>query len=143
VTIYTQQITLQETLTATAGILGARNSVFFSAYRLRQEPITGSGAVLPDLLGSLNNNTQTGANVVWTHTLTPLVTFTGSLEASRTVANDQPGVTKLGAIRAGLTSPVSPMTSMYGGVRYQISRSTLSTDYEELALFVGLSHRFH
>jgi uncharacterized protein (PEP-CTERM system associated) len=143
VTLYSQQVTLQENLTATAGILGARNSVFFSAYRLRQEPIAGSGIALPAPFTAFNNNTQTGANVSWTHTLTPLVTFTGSLEASRTVENDQPGVTRFSAIRAGLISPVAPMTSMYGGIRYQVSRSTISTDYEELAVFVGINHRFH
>jgi uncharacterized protein (PEP-CTERM system associated) len=143
VNLYTQQITLQEALTATAGILGARNSVFFSAYRVHQEPVTGSGAVVPAPFDTLNNNTQYGGNIVWTHTLTPLVTFTSSLEASRTVLNDQPGVTNQGAIRAGITSPVAPLTSVYGGIRFQILRSTISTDYNEFAVFVGLTHRFN
>jgi uncharacterized protein (PEP-CTERM system associated) len=143
VILYTQQITLQQAFTATAGILGARNSLFFSAFRVHQEPVTGSGAVFPDPFGTLNNSTQTGGNVVWTHTLTPLVSFTSSLEASRTVLNDQPGVTKQGAIRAGITSPIAPLTSVYGGIRYQVSRSDISTDYNELAVFVGLTHRFH
>src|SRR5205814_8058265 len=82
VNIYSQQVTLQESLVASAGLLGARNSVFFSVYRQRQQPITGSGNVPPELLG-FQNNTQYGANVVWSHTLTPLMTLTGTVDASR------------------------------------------------------------
>jgi len=143
VTIYSQQVTLQESLLATAGVLGARNSIFFSAYRLRQEPISGSGNALPDVIGSLQNTTQTGGNVVWSHNLTPLVTLTGSVDASRTVDNTQPITTKQGFVRAGLSSPVSAETTLYGGIRYQISRSNVNGDYDEIALFVGVNHRFH
>ena len=143
VNIYSQQVTLQESLVATAGLLGARNSVFFSVYRLRQEPISGSGIVLPDILGTFQNNTQHGANVVWSYSLTPLMTLTTSIDGSRTVDNTQVGTTKQGSVRAAITSPIAPFTDVYGGVRYQILRSNVSNDYDELAVFVGLNHRFH
>ena len=142
VNIYSQQVTLQESLVATAGLLGARNSVFFSAFRLRQEPISGSGQVLPDF-GSLQNNTQYGGNVVWSHSLTPLLILTGTMDGSRTVDNTSSLATKQGSVRAALSSPVSAETTLYGGVRYQISRSNVNTDYDEIAVYVGLSHRFH
>src|SRR5205823_12922308 len=143
VNIYSQQVTLQESLRATAGILGSRNSVFFSVYRLRQEPISGSGIVLPDVLGAFQNNTQYGANVVWSHSLTPLMTFTSSIDGSRTVDNTQSGTTKQASIRAAITSRIAAFTDVYGGIRYQISRSSVSSDYDEAALFVGVNHRFH
>ena len=143
VTVYSQQVTLQESLTATAGIVGARNSTFFSVYRLRQQPISGSGEVLPDLLGALQDNTQYGFNVVWTHNLTPLLVLTASVDASRTVDNTQPITTKQGSVRAGLTSPLSLDTYVYGAIRYQILRSNVTTDYNEAAVIVGINHRFH
>jgi uncharacterized protein (PEP-CTERM system associated) len=142
VNIYSQQVTLQESASAMVGLLGARNSVFGSVYRLRQEPITGSGAVVPALAG-FTNNTQYGANLVWSHNLTPLLTLTGIIDGSRTVNNDQPGISKQGSIRATLTSPLSAQTDVYGGVRYQIFRSDINFDYDEAAVFVGINHRFH
>ena len=42
-----------------------------------------------------------------------------------------------------VASPLAPFTTLYGGIRYQISRSNVSFDYDEAAIFVGLSHRFH
>jgi len=143
VNIYSQQVTLQESLIATAGLLGARNSVFFSVYRLRQEPISGSGIVLPGLLGGIQNNTQYGANVIWSHSLTPLMTLTSSIDGSRTVDNTQPGTTKQASIRAAITSRIAAFTDIYGGIRYQISRSNLFSDYDEAAVFVGVNHQFH
>lgn len=143
VNLYTQQVTLQEWLTATAGILGARNSILFTAYRLRQEAISGSGNDVPDPLGIFTNNTQTGGNVVWTHGLTSIMTLTTSLEASRTVSLTDSNVTKQGAARAGITTVVAPFTSVYGGVRYQIQRSNATGDLNEMAVFVGVNHRFH
>ena len=64
VTLYTQQITLHQNATATVGLLGVRNSVFFSVSRYqtsadRRHPAT----TLPPLPGSIDNNTQWGAGV--------------------------------------------------------------------------------
>jgi uncharacterized protein (PEP-CTERM system associated) len=143
INIYNQQVTLQELATATAGLLGARNNVFATVYRLRQEPITGSGNVAPSL-AALTDNTQYGANLVWSHNLTPILTLTASVDASRTTDNAPGGgKSKQSSVHAGLTSPLSAQTDVYGGIRYQIFRSDVNFDYDEFALFVGLNHRFH
>jgi uncharacterized protein (PEP-CTERM system associated) len=142
VTIYTQQLQLQETLIGTIGLLGARNSVFGSIYRQRVEPVSGSGNVLPPELESLQNNTQVGGNLVWTHSLTPQVALSGSIDGSRTTDNAGPGVTRQGTVRLGVTTPLSLLTTIYAGLRYQISRSNVNFDYNEAAAFVGLYHRF-
>jgi len=143
VTIYNQQVQLQESLVATAGFLGVRNTLFLTAFRLKVEPITGSGSVLPPVIEALTSNTQSGGNLVWSHSVTPSLTLTGSVDGSRTVQNTQPGVTKQATVRFGATTPLSALTSVFGGVRYQSSRSTITTDYEEAAVYVGFNHKFN
>ena len=143
VNLYTQQITLQQSLIATAGFLGARNTVFFSAYHQRNEPVTGSGAVLPPLISAFDNNSQSGGSVVWSHSRTPVLTLTGNIDGSRTVSNDQSATSKQGSVRATLTQTLSALTSVYAGVRYQAFHSNVSPNYEEAALFVGMNYRFH
>ena len=143
VSLYSQQVQLQESLLATVGFLGVRNTTFLTAYRLRVEPISGSGNPLPPELSFLENNTQYGGSVVWSHSLTGLTALTASVDGSRTVLNDQPGVTKQVVVKLGLTTLVAPLTSLYGGVRYQGARSDITNDYNEAAVFVGVNHRFN
>jgi uncharacterized protein (PEP-CTERM system associated) len=150
VNLYTQQITLQQVLGTTVGLLGARNNVLLTAFRSRSEPISGTGTPLPDILAVFENNTQYGANVVWATTLTPLVTLTTTVDALRTVSNsEQAATTKQASIRAMLTTAVSPLTAVYAGLRYQLLRSStdvaspfVQSNYDEVAVFVGLNHRF-
>ena len=71
----------------TFGLLGARNSIFLSASYLRSEPIAGSGDPLPPGLAGANDNTQYGANIVFNHQLTPLISMGANLSWSRTVPN--------------------------------------------------------
>jgi uncharacterized protein (PEP-CTERM system associated) len=140
--LYSQQTTLEEAFQATFGLLGARNTVFFTAYRNRSEPIA-SGTLLDAASTLLIDNTQRGANVVWTHKLTPLYTLTGSADWSRTTGNEDPGrkstQTSLNAI---VSASVSPLTQLFGGARYQRLRSDVESSYDETAVFVGISHRF-
>lgn len=143
INFYTQQILLQETATATVGLLGARNRIFLTAYYLRNEPISGSGQALPGLISSLNNNTQTGGNIVWTHNLTSATSLSTGAFFLRTVANAPPtGTTRQGWIRVMLTTDLSPRTSVYAGARYQVLRSDITNDYNEAAVFVGLTYTY-
>jgi uncharacterized protein (PEP-CTERM system associated) len=143
VPIYSEQLQLEEKLVGTVGLIGARNTLFASIFRLKVEPVTGSGSSLPPLFETLNNNTQTGGSLSWSHSLTPTLTLTGIVDGSRTVFNTQPGSTKQGSVRADLSTPIAPLTTVYGGVRYQIQRSTITNDYDEAAIYVGINHRFH
>ncbi len=74
VNLYTEQITLNRNISATVGLVGARNSLFLTMYQTRSQPISGSGSILPPLIAGENDNTQTGASVVWSHKLTPITT---------------------------------------------------------------------
>jgi uncharacterized protein (PEP-CTERM system associated) len=153
VTLYTQQITLQEAANTTLGLLGARNSVFFSGSYLRQQPITASGNALPPDLAGFNNNTQYGANIVWTHQLTPLMSLGTNLSWTRTVPNaaivlpggsDSLGTTNLTSLQVFLSTQLSARTTVYTGARYQVQTSNVpDNEFNEAAIFVGVNHVFH
>jgi len=152
VTLYTQQVTLQESANLTFGLLGARNSIFFSGTYLRSEPIAGSGDPLPPSLAGLNDNTQYGANIAWNHQLTELVSTGANLSWSRTVPNAPillPGeaqplaTTNLTALRVFFSAPVSLRTTVYGGARYQVQTSNSQfNEYNEAAAFIGFRYAF-
>jgi uncharacterized protein (PEP-CTERM system associated) len=145
VNLYTQEILLQETATGTVGLIGARNKIFLTGFYLRNQPISGSGTALPGLLLG-NNTTQSGGDITWTHNLTSFTTLTASFNYLHTLNNAPPtGTTNQGWVRAQITTNISPDTSLYAGARYQVFRSdiTAASDYNEAAVFVGLSYTYH
>ena len=141
-----QQITLQESLGATVGLLGARNTVFLDAYRLRSEPITGSGDSAPrHPATSLNEQhaerrqRRSGAPA---HAAARAHGHRGRI-ANRWPTTSSPGSTNQGSIRASLiTAAVAVARRCTRGVRYQVLRSDLepTEDYNEAAVFVGVNH---
>lgn len=148
VAVYSQQISLQEQASATIGLLGARNTILFSVFYLRQQPITAAGNELPGFLNALNNNTQVGTNVTWTHNFPRNVLFalTGTFNRTESdVPQDAPGfagTTRQFYTTASLTMPLAANTSMNGGVRYSVFRSSTNPGYTEAAIFVSLNHAF-
>lgn len=141
ITLFAQQVYLQQDARANVGILGARNHLLFTAYRTRIEPITGSGTPLPPELIAQNNNTQTGGNVVWDHTMTPTTTLSVNAAIARTVANaGLEGTTTQRSVIAEFISQLSPALTAHLGMRYQIFHSDLASSYHEAAIFAGLSY---
>jgi uncharacterized protein (PEP-CTERM system associated) len=148
--LYAQQITLAESETATFGILGARNTVFVNGYRSRNQPVPGTPSdVLTPLFTTLLDNTQIGANVVWTHNLAANLSSALSGGWSRTTQNGgefqsatNNGTTTLYTANWTLTQKLTALTSILGGLRYQDSHSDVTTSYREYAVFVGVTHRF-
>jgi uncharacterized protein (PEP-CTERM system associated) len=146
VPLLTQQVTLVEAETATMGLLGARNSVFFTVFRSRSQPVESlENGPLSALLSDISiDNTQVGANVVWTHQLTSNMTLGTSLDWSRVTDNARAdAVTRVYSVRTVLSQSLTALTSVYGGARYQNSRSNISEGFRETAVFVGLTHTFH
>ncbi|MGE5102490.1 MAG: TIGR03016 family PEP-CTERM system-associated outer membrane protein [Deltaproteobacteria bacterium] len=144
--IYAQQITLVEQARATFGILGARNSIFFSAYHTRNEPAARTDEALAPLIPLLSNTTQNGFNVAWNHQLAPTLTLSANGDASRTTDNTATGVsTRFYTVKATLSRVLSALTSAYAGARYQrsLSDSDFAANYSEFAVFVGFTHTFH
>jgi uncharacterized protein (PEP-CTERM system associated) len=148
VNLYTNQTLLQQSYLASVALLGARNTVLLSAFWVKNQPITANGTPLPPLLSLGNDNTQTGGTVVWTHKLAPSINLVSSLEALRTVDNGGAGgvlagsTTRQGAVRLGISSPITPQTTVYAGARYQTLQSDVAQDYTEAAGFVGLTYTF-
>jgi uncharacterized protein (PEP-CTERM system associated) len=144
INLYTQQATVQQSATASLGLLGARNSVFFTVFRLRSEPVAGAEQPVSGQLAAFNDNTQTGGGIAWTYKLTPSLSLNTTADGLRTVANPpQVGKTNQGSVRTTLTSPVTANTTVYAGARYQRLHSDVATDYNEVAVYVGLTHTFH
>ena len=140
---YSEQVLLTENVNASAGLLGARNSVFVTMYYLRTEPISGAGTVLPPTLAAQNNNTQTGISIIWSHNLTRTAVLNLTGFATRTRANAPlTGETNQGGARVDLVLPLSPHTTFITGVRYQSLSSNVTTGYSEAAVFAGLTYAF-
>ena len=150
VNLYTQLITLQTSASASVGLLGARNSIFLTAFYLRQQPITAAGNDIPGFIAGSNDNTQVGANIVWTHALTPSLTLVTSGTINRTESNlpasslGFQGTTRQGYATMELSTPLSPNTSVNGGIRYQVLHAdpVAGNGYNEAAIFATLSHTF-
>ena len=143
--LFSEQITLQQSLQATAGLLGARNAIFVTAYRTRSEPVTGQAvSATIDQLALQNDNTQTGTNVVWSYKLTPLYTLATSGDWSRSVPNADTGLrsTQI-TFRVVLSAPLSPLTTVYTGARHQRLISDVQQSYRETAVYVGIRHAFY
>ena len=137
--LYAEQVYLQELESATAGILGARNQILLTVFRARTDPIAGAGTPLPPSLAALTNNTQHGAEVVWDHYLTPVITLNVKAQYLQTSANAPfTGNTKQGSIVGALVSQLSPKLIAEAGVRYQILRSDVATGYREASIFAGV-----
>jgi len=143
VNLYTQQIYLQEDGNVTLGLLGARNSIFLIGYYRRSEAITGAGGTLPPELAGLNDNTQKGVSLVWSHNINRSLIFNATGTLSQTVAiAPLTGKTNQGIISLRLTSILSPSTTAFLGARYQKLNSDVANDYHEAAVFAGFNYLF-
>ncbi len=140
--LYTQQITLEESVLGTVGLIGSRNTVFISIFRARNEPLL-SATASAGLTDILTASTQTGTNAVWTLKLTPLYTLTTIVDWTRTAGNGDNGrESNQYTFSSVIEAPLSPLTKIFGGARYQRFVSNLENDYRETAAFFGISHVF-
>lgn len=141
--IYSQQILLQESQTASVGLLGTRNTVVLTIFNIRSQPISASGNVLEPILVTGDNSRQTGVTALWSHKLTPSLLFDATVERFRTIANPPlEGRTNQTALRVVVSTPLSARTTMFAGARYQTLSSDIVSEYNEAAGFVGVNYRF-
>jgi uncharacterized protein (PEP-CTERM system associated) len=146
--LFSQQITLKELVQGTAGLIGARNTLFLTVYRVRSEPVVSSTAsTLDALLLAQTDNTQTGAGLIWTHQLTALYSLSTGLDWSRTTANQSIATqgnvnSRQGTFHIAISAPLSPLTNLFAGARYQRLWSDVNSGYREAAVFAGITHLF-
>jgi uncharacterized protein (PEP-CTERM system associated) len=142
-TLYSQQILLQQSQSASVGLLGARNTVVLAIFNVRTEPISASGSALAGPLETADNSRQTGISLVWSTKLSPSMTLDATIERFRTVANPPfEGRTNQTALRLVASTTLSPKTTMFAGARYQTLSSDITPDYNEAAAFVGVNYTF-
>jgi len=143
---YTQQVLLQETQTVTYTLIGARHSLAFSVYHQRNQPIAGgSGVVLPAELSFSNDNDQRGGSVTYSQRLSGQtgINFLVSATDVRTyLPQDRTDNARLYLARVMLNHEFGPKTTGFAAVRTQRRDATVSTDYREAAVYVGVTHRF-
>ena len=141
--IYSQQVFLQESQTASVGLLGTRNTVVLTIFNIRSQPISASGDALTLPVNFGDNSRQTGISLLWSHKLTAAVALDATIERFRTVANPPlEGTTNQTALRLAVSMPLSAKTTVFGGARYQTLSSDVATNYNEAAVFIGLTHTF-
>jgi uncharacterized protein (PEP-CTERM system associated) len=139
--LFTNQIYLQQQATTSLGLLGARNAIFLTLFHVRADSIVPTTDVAT--MAPLNNNTQLGGTLVWSHNLASNLTFIASATAARTTGNGaQTGATRQDSVNLSLSSALGPKTSITAGARYFIVRSDLADDIRESAIFVSVSHIF-
>src|SRR5512139_3729607 len=104
-------------------VIGARNSVTFTLFRVASDAISGQGEELPPQFQAGQNNTQVGGGVSFSHQLTGLTSLGASASYSRTTTN-QASLNDLASENwnAGLTLSTSfgPRTSGSAGVSYSL-----------------------
>jgi len=143
INIYARQFFVVDYAAATAGLLGARNTLLFTVYRSRQKPITGAGQEIPPELSGFDNNTQYGVGTAWSYQLAPSATFTLGANASLTEAEPPFSArSEQLIVRALYTKSFSPRTTTFSGVRWQDFDSNGGSGGQEFAVFAGFNHRF-
>jgi uncharacterized protein (PEP-CTERM system associated) len=142
ISLFGQQITLVETVQTTAGILGARNSLFLTVFRSRDQPAEGSDSVQTSV-ANIQDTTQVGANLAWTRQLAPNLSLVTSLDWTRATSNVATGErTRQLTANAVLSRTLSARLSIHGGARYQQSHSNVTEGYHEAAIFFGATYMF-
>jgi uncharacterized protein (PEP-CTERM system associated) len=142
---YTQQVILYNQQSATATWLGVRNTLAFTVYNRKSEVISGgTGVVLPPPFGAVNNNTQTGGAVTFSHRLTSLTSLNASATYFQTVAlSPFTAKSETTYFLAAAVARIGPQTDGYTGLTYSIFNSNVgASDYNVFTAFVGLNHRF-
>ncbi|HEX4524121.1 MAG TPA: TIGR03016 family PEP-CTERM system-associated outer membrane protein [Casimicrobiaceae bacterium] len=143
VTLYSQRILLQESQSASAGLIGVHNTVVFTIFNVRTQPISASGNVIDSVLTAADNNRQTGVTLVWSHKLSPTMALDTTIERLRTVANPPfEATTNQTALRLVASTPLSPKTTVFAGARYQTFSSDVASGYNEAAAFIGVTYTF-
>jgi uncharacterized protein (PEP-CTERM system associated) len=140
---YTEQTLLVQQANATFTLFGARNSLAFTVYNRKTEPIAGAtGLVLPPELAPQNNNTQTGGSFVYNHRLTPFTSLNALATRYYTTAN-APLVARstTNYFLVAVDSRLSPKTIGTTGLTYTTFDSNLS-DYNAFTAYVGLNIQY-
>ncbi len=138
----TNRPSLQKLQQLSYALLGARNTLTFSATESQQQPLGVVSGVTDDY-SLANEVTQRGFGIIWGHQLTGLSSLSLSLNEQRSLAKRTNAVdTKTQGAYLLFTTQLSPKTQANIGARHVISDGGFDADYTESALTAALSHSF-
>ncbi len=142
--VYDQQILLYEQQTATFGLVGVRNSLVATAYNRKSEAIAASGEALPPPFGAINNNTQRGASLVFSHRLTALTNIVATATRFTTTATEPfTGKSTTNFLQLSGGTLIGPKTTLFTGANYtKFDSDTVDNEYNAVMVFVGAFHTF-
>ncbi len=142
---YTEQAMLQERLQGSAAILGARNSVIFTAFASSSNALTQSLTPLPAdvFLATSSAVKQRGFGVSASHQLSGFTSLNAS--ASRVFSEaEEPSTLEStsDSFSLGLNHTLSPKTSTFAGAAYTKTQPAGEPSSHARSVFAGLNHRF-
>lgn len=124
----TNRVYLQHSLQASLGLIGARNTLFFSANRTRndaQSTINIDSILLGSTEATLLANTkQYGASALWSLRLTPITNFNAYANASRVRSLNTGVVDNNRVYSASVSRQLSPKLHANFEARRNVRRST-------------------
>lgn len=149
---YSNRITQIESIYATFGLIGVRNSIIFGVFYALTNPVNVAvNTGVPDVFNTYSTVTQRGASVNFSHRISGLVTLGGGIDRINSKGS---GVGALGVpitptdtnqtiVRGNLTKQFSPKTFGTATLRYQTFDSNTSTNYVERAVLLTVTHAFY
>ena len=123
VNIFATTVQLQTGGSASAVLIGVRNSLAFNVFYTKTEAISGKGTVLPPALQFGQDTTQAGGGVSFSHRLSGMTSLTASATYSTTRSNTTTGAfanarSNNGYLNLGLSTQLGPRTTGSFGANY-------------------------
>ena len=141
--LLSQRLSLVNSGNASIALIGVRNSLVLSGFFTRSVDAPEAGDLATGR--AVNNNLQRGADLVFSHRLTPVVNLSVAANFSRIQALASVGAartTEAGG-RATVTFQLAPKTSLgLGGRASKIVSNTLVSS-RQVSIFAGLDHAFY
>jgi uncharacterized protein (PEP-CTERM system associated) len=144
---FTQRIFVREGVDASVAVLGARNSITFTAFRAENTRLSADtgGAIVPDAFLLARRITQRGFGARADHKFTPFTTIGASARRTYSRQEEPTGFdSRNDYVALTLNHTVSPDTRSFAGVsitRFDSEETSLA-NRNATSIFVGLNHRF-
>ena len=142
---YTQQVFLRERLQGSFAILGARNSITFTAFAANDASVSTPPPGLPaDVFAAFNSHIkQKGYGANATHQISGLTALTGSATRTNADTEETSVRSKNDFYSLSLTHRISPKTDTFAGLSYQTFESdVVAATSRSRSVYAGLYHSF-
>ena len=143
VNIFSRNVNVQTSGSATFALLGVRNTLALNLFYLKTQQLPD--AAIPATFITFNDNIQRGGSLSLNHRLSPVMTLNASVARRETRGIDQSAgnVTDENTLDVQATRQLTPRSQAFVGARYkqQDSNSRFSRNSNEAAIFAGFAHR--